>query len=187
MTQEQINNLTKVFNANADKQLGFDVVINSTLKALCTDVLTSAWAKRIIGEYGTPERKAFREAIALHMPHFVLNGTNKVIICDFITATDSNRGSKAIRQYRLSVDSEIVKPTNCAFTVKTEKEVNKIEKIALKSGWEIEVPSRDKDGELIKETVQVELVPRKKSVWGYTKDVKTAIINAIDYIEANAK
>lgn len=175
--------MAKVFEANANKQLDFDKVVGTTATALSTNVLTKDWVNSIIGEAGSDTRKHFREVVALMMPHYVLNGTDKVIACDYVAATDSNKLSKTIRQYRLSVDSEIVKPEGCATFVETEVEESKTEKVKLASGWEIEVPSRDAEGNVIKESKKVQLVPRKKSVWGYTKDVKVAIIKAIEYIE----
>lgn len=183
MTQEQVKNFEKVWSANADKQMSLSKVLGTTLKALSTDVLTSVWAKSILGEDRTEERKHFMNVFALCMPHYVLNGTSDVVICDFVAATDSNKLSKTIKQYRLSVDDEIVTPEGCANYVEAEKVQNKTEKVQLASGWEIEVPSRDAVGELITETVKTQLVPRKKAVWGYTKDVKTALLNAMNIID----
>jgi len=186
LTEEQKKNIAKVFDANADKQLSLAKVLSTTLKALSVDELTAALAKGILGEDRTPERKRFIEVFATCMPHYVLNGTHDVVIADFVAVKDGDsKLSKTIRQYRLSVDEEIVHPEVCVNYVETEREVQLMEKVVLKSSFEIEVPSRDKDGNLIKTTEKVQLVPRKKAVWGYTKDVKAAIINAMEIIEEN--
>lgn len=181
MTNEQKQNLAKVFDANANKQLDFETVINTTAKALITDFLTKSWVESIVGKSGDETRKKFRETVAYFMPHYVLNGTDKVIVCDFVEANDSNKLSKAIRQFRYSVDHEVEKGF-CTY-VEVEVEEKKMEKVVLGSGWEMEVVSRDKEGKVMTETIKKQFVPRKKSVWGYTKDVKTAIINAIEFIE----
>ena len=183
MTQEQIKNFEKVWNANADKQMSLSKVLDTTLKALSTDVLTTHWAKEILGEDRSEERKRFLLAFSLCMPHYVLNGTDKVVICDYVAATDSNKLSKTIKQYRLSVDTDIVKPEGCANYVETEKEQNKTEEVTLASGYVLTVPSRDAEGNVITESVKTQLVPRKKAVWGYTKDVKAAILNAMNIID----
>lgn len=183
LTAVQKENLAKVFDAKAEKEQTLDCVANKVAAALTTDVLTKEWVKDLVGASGDRARKVFLQAVAYFHPHFVLNGTKKVIACDFIAATEENVGSKTIRQYRLSVNDEVVRPTNCANVIETEREESKTEKVTLESGWEIEVPSRDKEGNLIKETKKVQLVPRKKSVFGFTKEMKTAVINAIEAIE----
>ena len=186
LTAEQKENLAKVFDAKAEKEQSFDVVANRVAQALTTDVLTKSWVKDLIGESGTPARKNFLQVVSFFHPHYVLNGSNKVIACDFILATDENKDSKTIRQYRLSVNEDVVRPEICANVVETEREENKMETVTFESGYEMEVPSRDAEGKVIKETKKVQLVPRKKSVFGFTKEMKTAIINAIEYIESGA-
>jgi hypothetical protein len=168
--------------------LDFDTVVGNVAKALVTDVLTADWVKHVLGDAAnTEERKHFRNMVSYFMPHYVLNGTDKVIACDFIAATDENKLSKTIRQYRLSVDDEVIKCEVCKNYVETTREEPKMQEFTLKydSGFEevIKRQVRNAEGEVETEQVTVQLVPRKKSVWGYTKDVKTAIINAIEYIE----
>ena len=185
MTQAQKEAVAKVFTNVANKQLDFDTVVGNVAKALVTDLLTADWVKHVLGDAAnTPERKHFREVVAYMMPHYVLNGTDKVIACDFVAATDSNRGTKTIRQYRLSVDSDVIKPEGCLSTsIKTKEEQPQTIEFKHPSGYRQTINLRDADGNVITKSVEVELVPRKKSVWGYTKDVKVAIINAIEYIE----
>jgi hypothetical protein len=185
MTQAQKEAVAKVFTNVANKQLDFDTVVGNVAKALVTDVLTADWVKHTLGDSAkTEERKHFRNMVSYFMPHYVLNGTDKVIACDFIAATDSNRGSKTIKQYRLSVDAEVVKPEGCLSTsIKTKEEQPQTIEFKHPSGYKQTINLRDADGNVITKSVEVELVPRKKCVWGYTKDVKTAIINAIEYIE----
>ena len=187
MTQEFIKSFDKVWTANKEKQEALTKVLNTTLSALCKDVLTAVTAKSILGEERTPERARFLEVFSFCMPHYMLNGTDKAIACDFVAATDSNRLSKTIKQYRLSVDSDIVKPEGCATYIKTTSEEPKMQEFTLKydSGFEevIKRQVRNAEGEVETEQVTVELVPRKKSAWGYTKDVKQAILNAMAIIE----
>lgn len=188
MTQAQKEAVAKVFTNVANKQLDFDTVVGNVAKALVTDVLTADWVKNTLGDSAnTEERKHFRNMVSYFMPHYVLNGTDKVIACDFIAATDENKLSKTIRQYRLSVDDEVTKCEVCKNYVETTREEPKMQEFTLKydSGFEevIKRQVRNAEGEVETEQVTVQLVPRKKSVWGYTKDVKTAIINAIEYIE----
>lgn len=182
LTNEQIKNLEKVFNANADKQLSLKVVLDTTLKALSTDVLTASIVKGILGENRSAERKHFMEVFGLCMPHYVLNGTHEIVIADFIAATDENKLGKTIRQYRLAVDEDIVSPSVCINYVETEREEPKTVEFVHESGYVQVINMRDAEGKVITETTKVQLVPRKKAVWGYTKDVKAALINAINII-----
>lgn len=187
MTNEQKKALENVMNENANKQLSFSKVINSTLKALSTDALTANYAAAIIGEHNTEERKHFLQVLALHMPHYVLNGTDEVVICDFIKATESNLLSKTIKQYRFDVNTEIVNPEGCAnfVEIRSEQKKKELVKVTFASGLvkEIEMDSLDADEQPIYEVVATQYVPRKKAVWGYTKQVFTAIVNTIEFIE----
>lgn len=183
LTEEQKKNLAKVFDAKAEKEQTMDCVANKVAAALTTDALTKSWVKDLVGESGSKERKNFLQAVAYFHPHFVLNGSKKVIACDFITATEENKDGKTIHQYRLSVNEEVVRPAICANVVETEREENKMETVKFESGYEMAVPSRDAEGNVIKVMTKVQLVPRKKSVFGFTKEMKTAVINAIEAIE----
>ena len=183
MTQEFIKSFDKVWTANKEKQEALTKVLNTTLSALCKDALTAVTAKSILGEERTPERARFLEVFSFCMPHYILNGTDKAIACDFVAATDSNRLSKTIKQYRLSVDADIVKPEGCATSIKTTDEEPMTTEFKHPSGYVQNIVLRDAEGKPITKTVEVELVPRKKSAWGYTKDVKQAILNAMAIIE----
>lgn len=183
LTEEQKKNIAKVFDAKAEKEQTMDCVANKVAAALTTDILTKSWVKDIVGESGSKERKNFLQAVAFFHPHYVLNGSKKAIACDFVTATEENKDSKTIRQYRLSVDEEVVRPEVCSNVIETEREENKMETITFESGYKMEVPARDVEGKVLKETQKVQLVPRKKSVFGFTKEMKTAVINAIEAIE----
>jgi len=68
----------------------------------------------------------------------------------------------------------------CVDYVLSEQETKKKEVVTLASGFQIEVPSRDAKGNYLTEVRSVKLVPRKKSVWGYTDTVKQAIIATLD-------
>jgi hypothetical protein len=117
------------------------------------------------------------------MPHYVENGTDEVVVCDFVAAKEDNLLSKTIRQYRFAVDEDIVHPEICVNYIEVEKEEQDVETVTLKSGFEVEVKSFDAEGQPIMKTTKKQFVPRKKSVWGYTKDVKAALIKAIEFIE----
>lgn len=188
LTEEQKKNIARVFDANADKQLSLEKVLNTTKQAMSTDMLTKSWAEDVIGADRTPTRKHFREVFNQFMPHYVENGTDEVIVCDLIKVKKpEDLLSKTIRQYRASVDSEIVKLDVCANCIELseEKQAKETKTVKLDSGYEmdVELDSFDKEGKPIMETVKTQYVPRKKSAWGYTKDVKTALIKAIEFIE----
>lgn len=183
LTAEQRENLAKVFDKKAEKEQTLVAIVGKVATALTTDILTKGWVKDIIGESGSKERSRFCRAVPYFLPHYVLNGSAKCIACDFILATEENMDSKTIRQYRLSSDEEVVKVDVCKNYVETLREESKMEKVRFESGFEMEVPSRDVEGKIIREVKKVQLVPRKKTVFGFTKDMKTAIINAVDFIE----
>lgn len=183
LTEEQKKNLAKVFDAKAEKEQTLDSVANKVASALTTDMLTKEWVKDLVGESGSKARKNFLQAVAFFHPHYVINGSSKIIACDFVTATEENKDSKTIRQYRLSVADEVVHPEVCKNVIDTEREENKMETITFESGYSMEVPARDAEGKVLKEMQKVQLVPRKKSVFGFTKEMKTAVINAIEAIE----
>ena len=71
--------------------------------------------------------------------------------------------------------------------METERKEKKMQKftITYETGFskEIELPVMKNEKEYVTETKKVQLVPRKKSVFGFTKEMKTAVINAIEAIE----
>jgi hypothetical protein len=96
-----------------------------------------------------------------------------------VEADPEKEYAQAFTECRPTVDDEATK-YDCAVTMaQAEREVAKMETIKYASGFEKEVPSVDENGKVIKEKRLVNLVPREKTQWGYTKTVKQAIINAI--------
>ncbi|MBR1525035.1 MAG: hypothetical protein IJ640_00045 [Prevotella sp.] len=174
--------LSKLFRANADKQLSISKVLETTIAALRQDKtgLGGLYAD-IVGESRSEERKNFLAVFAQHMPHVVFNGTDKVVMVDWVEAKEDSNLNKAIRQYRLA-GGNIVRPEVCVGVVETEQEVKKQEKVTLASGYEMMVVSRDAEGTILTETKKLRLVPREKSVWGYTDTVMNAFIEAIEEI-----
>jgi hypothetical protein len=115
------------------------------------------------------------------MPHVVYNNTKDVIIVDFVAPKKEENLLRAIKEYRLA-GKETVVLEQCVGMVEDEREETAKEIVRLKSGFEIEVPSRDADGNVIKETKKVKLVPREKSIWGYTDVVRDAFIATLDVL-----
>ena len=179
--------MAKVFRANADKQLSLSKVLETSVAAFRSDKygVDRIYADAL-GESRSDQRKLFMEVFATCMPHVIYNGTHKVVIVDFVEAKENSDLTKAIRQYRLA-GGEIVKQEGCAGFIETEQEVKKMETVTLASGFQVEVVSRDADGNVITETKKTRLVPREKSVWGYTDVVMNALIAALEIIVDGTK
>lgn len=180
MTNEIREQLAKVFRANADKQLSLSKVIETTCTALRADKtgLGSLYAD-YVGESRSEERKRFLQVFFQQMPHVVYNGTDKVVVVDWVESEEDCK--KPIRQYRLAGEP-LVNCDECIFSATTTKEIKRKEIVTLQSGFVIEVASRDADGNYITEQKEVRLVPREKSAWGYTDTVMQAFIVAIELI-----
>lgn len=189
MTNETKQALQKVFRANADKQLSLSKVLETSVAAFRSDKygVDRVYAEAL-GESRSEQRKLFMETFATCMPHVIYNGTgkDKVVIVDFVEAKENSNLSKAIKQYRLA-GGEIVKPKNCVGVIETEQEVKKMETVTLASGFEVEVVSRDAEGNVLTEIKKTRLVPREKSVWGYTETVMNALIDALEILVDGTK
>lgn len=177
MTNEIVKEINRVFNANAEKQLSLSVVLNTTCQALKKDPLTGNLYSHLIGDSGSKERKDFMQRFMLCMPHIVING--KVVAVDWVAADSEKSYETFFDTYRLSSDSEQKKLTCKVNQVTDKREVVCKEVVTLASGYQMEVVSKDKDGNNIKEEKEVILVPREKAIWGYTEVVKNAIITAL--------
>lgn len=181
MTNEIREQLSKVFRANADKQLSLSKVLETTISALRSDKtgMGGLYAD-VVGDSRSEERKKFLNVFYQQMPHVVYNGTDKVVVVDWVEAKSDSTG-KPIRQYRLAGET-IEKPEGCPSVIVTEKEVKKMEEVTLASGYVQQVVSRDADGNIITERKQVHLFPREKTVWGYTDTVMNAFVCTIELI-----
>lgn len=174
--------LQKVWKANADKQQSLSAVIETSCEAFRLDQTgVGALVADIIGKSRTPERRAFLEEFKHQMPHVVYNNTKDVIIVDFVAPKKEENLLRAIKEYRLA-GKETVVLEQCVGMVEDEREETAKEIVRLKSGFEVEVPSRDADGNIIKESKKVKLVPREKSIWGYTDVVRDAFIATLDVL-----
>lgn len=182
MTKEMQENVCSVFVANANKQLDLTTVFNKTAAALAANKTFGELYAEAIGKTAdAPERAAFREKFMRHMPHVVYNGTDKVVAVDWVEMSDKDTNLKPIRQYKLAGEDVVKREGDtCVEYVLHEQETKKKESVTLASGFVIEVPSRDAKGNYLTETKNVQLVPRKKSVWGYTDTVKQAIIDTLN-------
>lgn len=181
MTNEIRENLAKLFKANADKQMSLSKVLETTIAALRADKtgMGGLYAD-VVGDSRSDERKKFLSVFYQQMPHVVYNGTDKVIVVDWVEAKDQ-KGTKAIKQYRIAGEA-MEKPDGCPTFISVEKDVKKMEIVTLASGYSMEVVSRDAEGNVITEKRQVRLLPREKTVWGYTDTVMQAFIVSVELI-----
>lgn len=188
MTNETKQALQKVFRANADKQLSLSKVLETSVAAFRSDKygVDRVYAEAL-GESRSEQRKLFMETFATCMPHVIYNGTgkDKVVIVDFVEAKE-NSNCKPIRQYRLA-GGEICRPKGACLVIETEQVVKKMETVTLASGFEMDVVSRDAEGNVLTETKKTRLVPREKSVWGYTETVMNALIDALEILVDGTK
>ena len=154
-----------------------NVVLNGIKRQLSKDTESNAVAKLINANWND-----FKGLFMYQMPHVVWNGTKTVVPCDWVEAKENSKLDKAIRAYRYGENA--VKLDVCVGHIEGDVEKTVMELITFKSGFTKEVPSLDENGEQIKQTVRVKLVPREKTAWGYTETVINAFIAATDELLA---
>lgn len=126
--------------------------------------------------------KRFMELHALEMPHVVYNGKAVPTLVDWVKDPEGKfKLERAIKAYRYVDDAEQTKVDNCfdGRIVRTKQE-KVMETITFASGFEKEVPSLDAEGNTIVADVEVVLVPKEKSTWGFTSVMVDAFIAATD-------
>jgi hypothetical protein len=123
----------------------------------------------------------FKELHALNMPHVIYNGSKVPTIVDWVEKPQNYNENKAIKSFRYTGDEEITLCDTCIDgTITREKEVAVKFQITHPSGYTEEVTCKDGDGKPIKQTVNMTLVPKAKSAWGFTETMVLAFIAAAD-------
>lgn len=126
--------------------------------------------------------KRFLELHALQMPHVVYNGHAKPTIVDWVKDPENKfKLEKAVKAYRYTEDDEQTIVSGCfeGRIVRTKQE-KEMETITFASGFQKEMPSLDEEGNPIVNDVDVTLVPKEKSTWGFTSVMVEAFIAATD-------
>ena len=189
MTNEMKEIVMKVWKENANKQLSLSTVLATTCAALRADKMgAGSLYAELIGDGGKNKsvRSHFINVFKHEMPHVTYNGTDKEVVVDFVEMDEDKKQNRAIREYRLA-GGQAVTLTECVGHIEDTREVNKTEWIKYASGFKREVPSLDSEGKVIKEKRVVKLVPREKTVWGYTDVVMNAFIAALEVVEHEQK
>lgn len=126
----------------------------------------------------------FLELWALQMPHVWYNGEKQPTVVDWVKDTENFKLKKAIKSYRFTDDEQPQTVANC-FNGRVERKttVNMTEVVTLKSGYELEVPSRDENGDIITTEEVKTFVPKAKSKWGFSKTLVEAFLAAADDLE----
>jgi hypothetical protein len=175
--------ISQLFDKKAEQNLSLSKVFNEVFGAIAKDAKDS---KSLLSYLLIPsdekERKQVRAAIFAKflyaMPHIVEAGTGKVVVCDVVEADPEKEYTQAFTEIRTSVESDVETFVSAVTVAQAERECPKMETIVYASGFKKDVPALDENGKTIKENRVVNVVPREKTQWGYTKVVKQAIINA---------
>lgn len=179
LTDEQVQGIRNWGKSAKEASEKLTVVLNGIKRQLSKEKGSNEIAKLIDAHW-----KEFVAEFMHQMPHVVWNGSKQAVVCEWVESKD-DKPKKAFRQYRY-FGEEISYPTNAAGEIEAvgsiEREIEKTAKevITFASGWSMEVPSRDSDGNVQKTKVCTKLVPREKNVWGYTDTVIDAFIAAAD-------
>lgn len=183
MTTQVSELIEKLFDKKAEQNLSASKVFGEVFNAICDDAKKSESILKYLIPSDADERKQVRADMLRKffyaMPHIVEAGTGKLVVCDMVEADPTKEYTQAFTEYRASVDEAVVTLAEAVTMGRAEREVAMTETIKYASGYEKVVPSVDADGKVMKEKRIVNVVPREKTQWGYTKTVKTAIINAI--------
>lgn len=126
--------------------------------------------------------KRFLELQALEMPHVLYNGHSAPTICDWVKDPEGKfKLEKAVKAYRHTDDEEQTIVDGC-FNGRIVRKVTETVKevITYKSGFSKEVAALDENGDTIEQEVEIELVPKAKNTWGFTKVMVEAFIAATD-------
>jgi hypothetical protein len=183
MTTQVSELIEKLFDKKAEQNLSVSKVFGEVFNAIADDAKKSESILKYLIPSDAEGRKQVRkdmfDKFLYAMPHIVEAGSGKLVVCDMVEADPEKEYTQAFTECRPTVDDDATKYP-CAVTMaQAEREVAKMETIKYASGFEKEVPALDENGKVIKEKRLVNLVPREKTQWGYTKTVKQAIINAI--------
>jgi hypothetical protein len=183
MTTQVEQIISRIFDKTAEQNLSLSKVHTNVFNA----VIDAASKSDDVIKYLVPKDADAKKAMKAdmfnkflkRMPHIVEAGTDKVIACDMVEADPEKEYTRAFTACRTSVDEDVVEYDTAVTMAQAKRECNKIEKVKFASGYEMEMPARDKEGKVIKEERLTNLVPREKTQWGYTSVVKKAIILSI--------
>ena len=174
LTEEQVKSIKSWAKTAKEESEKLTVVLNGIKKQLCKEKQSNLVAKCIDKNW-----KEFVGLFNLEMPHIVWNGTKAPTPCEWVVAKENSNLNKAFRQYRYAGE-DIVKLDKCEGSIKREVEEKVMVKFVHESGYVQELAARDKDGNPITMQKECRLVPREKSIWGYTETVINAFVNAAD-------
>lgn len=181
MTNENREALKQLFMSNADKQLSLSTVISTSISALRRGSMSDRVYADLVGKGKT--RSHFISLFKEHMPHVTWNGGKKITVVDWVECKDVDKANNPFKEYRLA-GGDAVELSECSLYVAVVGEEYKVkETVTLKSGFSIEVPSRDAKGKYITSTKTINYVPREKTIWGYTEVVMNAFISALEVLE----
>lgn len=175
LKDEDVKSLKSLISETEKRTLNYEFVLREIRKDLkaannkLASVIDANW-------------KRFLELHALQMPHVVYNGHAKPTIVDWVKDPEGKfKLERAIKAYRYTGDEEQTAVENCfdGRIVRTMQEKQK-ETITYASGFQKEVDALDEEGKPIVNEVQVELVPKEKSAWGFTTVMVEAFIAATD-------
>lgn len=174
MNEETIKSLKALISGTEKRTLTYEFVLREIRKDLKES--NAGLAKVIDTNW-----KRFLELWALEMPHVVYNGSSKPTIVDWVKDTDTFKLERAIKAFRYVDDEEQTKVEGCfdGRIVRTKQE-KQMEVITFASGFSKEMPSLDEEGNAIVNDVEVTLVPKEKSTWGFTSTMVEAFIAAAD-------
>lgn len=187
MTSEMQKILNQVWKNNAEKQMSLSNVIKTTCDALRADRLGAGVIyAELIGDGGKNKsvRQHFIDKVISELNYVVYNGTNKKVAIDFVKVDkeDLAKQNRAIREYHI-VDEQPVVLDTCVWHIERTVDVVKTINYTHESGYVEPIPMRDAEGKKITEKQVKCFVPREKTMWGYTDEVKKAFFAALDAVE----
>lgn len=179
LNEETIKALKSLISETEKRTLGYEFVLREIRKDL--KATNGALAAKIDANW-----KRFLELWALQMPHVVYNGHAKPTIVDWVKDPEGKfKLERAIKAYRYTEDDAQTAVDGCfdGRIIRTKQE-KATEVITFASGFQKEVASLDEEGNAIVNDVDVELVPKEKSAWGFTTVMVEAFIAAADDLMA---
>lgn len=174
LNEEDVKSLKSLISGTEKRTMDREFVLREIRKDLKSS--NAELAKVIDANW-----KRFLELQAFRMPHVVYNGHSMPAICDWVKDSENFKLEKAIKSYRYADDEEETVVEGCfnGRIVRTKEEAVK-ETITYASGFQKEVASVDENGDPIIQEVEVTLVPKEKSAWGFTNVMVDAFISAVD-------
>lgn len=189
--REEICNL---WNENRNKQLSLDKVIKTTcdyIVAAAKKNSCSAEAMMFLSILGDEkknhqQRGQFRKEVLNQMPHCTFNGDKQITVVDWqeVSQAKAKESTLAMSELRLFVGEQSIVLKDCIAFATVKRELPKMQEFTLtyETGYKetIRKEVKGKDGKKVTEERVAYYMPRKKTVWGYTDDVRDAIIRALE-------